>query len=84
MFSIRSITHFLTSYVSSFGNFILACAEGLVVFSKIFECTSDKVQGQSVLAETLEKVRKFALAELVLKSSQNLSPRTLIRIGLGM
>jgi hypothetical protein len=67
MFSILSITHFFTSSVCSFGNFILACAADLVVFSKIFEFVNYRVKGQSVLAETLEKGCKGLLRNDVIQ-----------------
>ena len=61
IFSILSITHFFTSCVSSFGNFILPCTGALAVFSKLAEGLNDRAKSQSVLAETFEKFRERSL-----------------------
>jgi hypothetical protein len=57
IFSILSITHFFTSCVCSFGNFILASVGALAVFSKLVEELNDGAKSQFVLAETFEKFR---------------------------
>jgi hypothetical protein len=61
IFSILSITHFFTSWVCSFGNFILACAGALAVLSKLVEELNDEAKSRSVLAETFEKFRERSL-----------------------
>jgi hypothetical protein len=61
MFSILSITHFFTSCVRSFGNFILPYTGALAVFSKLAEELNNGAKGRSVPAETFERFRERSL-----------------------
>src|SRR4051794_35815157 len=74
IFSILLITHFFTSCVCSFGNFILASVKTRAVFSKLVEELNNGAKSQSVLAETFEKFRqRFLQNECLRTTSQRWS-----------